>query len=108
MAGLKLSELVSGVRTIPVPFGQHTITVSYLLSQRTPEANAEIDAVFGSVTSVICKLVDSWDLVDDDENPIPIDEDHVVKVPVPVLRKIITEIYGDSGLGEVVSSSDAG
>lgn len=106
MAGVTLSELVSGLRTINVPFGEHVLRVTYRLSERTPEANGRMN-VLAPATELIGQLVASWDLTDDSGSMIPLDEEHLAGVPVPLLRRIIAAIIGDDGLGEVASSSDA-
>jgi len=106
MAGVRLSEITSGLRTIKVPFGSLTISVTYRMSERTPaKVNEEFSLV---VIDNLVRWVDSWDIVDDDDQPVPITEEGLSQVPYPVLKAIFHHVAQDNGLGEAASSSDAG
>lgn len=103
--GVKLSELASGLRTVPVRFGSQTFTVTYRLAERLPGHTVLLT---DEVVPVVARLVESWSLVTDKGKPLPVDEDTLHRVPVPVLRAIFYAVVGDNGLGEAASSSDAG
>jgi hypothetical protein len=107
MGVVKLSELVSGERTIDVPFGGHDITVSYRLAERTHNKAMEYDLT-ETVADSIVRMVVSWSIVDDKGKPLPLDIKNVGKLPVPFLRSVYLRITGDNGLGEASSSSDDG
>jgi hypothetical protein len=107
MAEVKLSELVSGLRTIDVPFGGHDVTVTYRLSERTHERALEYDLT-ETVADAVVRIVAHWSIVDEDGAPLALDIEHVGKLPVPFLRAVYMRITGDNGLGEASSSSDAG
>jgi hypothetical protein len=106
----KLSDLL-GTRTIPISVLGHDLEVTYRLGERTPSANKDIDP-FESVVATMVRLVESWDLQGDDGRPVPITEEALDGVPVPVLRRICQEIFADGGgdvlLGEASSNSNAG
>lgn len=102
----KLSDLL-GMRTIDVDVMGHALVVTYRLGERTPSSNKSMDP-FESVVVTMVRLVESWDLLGDDSKPVPITEEALEQVPVPVLRRVLTEILGDSGLGEASSNSDGG
>lgn len=101
----KLSDLL-GLRTITVEVMGLPIEVTYRLSERTP-ATTSIDP-FESVVVTMVRLVESWDLVGDDDKSVPITEDALSGVPVPVLRRVLTEVLGDNGLGEASRASSGG
>lgn len=103
--GVKLSELLSDRRTIEVPFGGRTITVTYRLSERTPKATDELNPAAHVVAEMI-RLVVSWDIEDDKGKPVPITEKALQNVPTPVMRAIWNWIWADAGLGEAGSSSN--
>lgn len=98
----KLDDLL-GTRTLDVPFGTHTIQVTYRLSERVL---GKTDGDEG-IGPAIVRLVESWD-IEGPAGTLPVTEDTVNTVPVPVLRAIWRFVMGDDGLGEASSSSDAG
>ena len=104
--GVKLSELAAGERTVTVPFGGQTISVTYRLADRTPANSAVLWTE--PVSETVVRMVTAWDLTDDKGKALPITEKTTTKVPIPILRAIVTAILGDAGLGEAASSSDAG
>lgn len=103
--GVKLSEIVKGVRILKVPFGTETLTVGYKLGEMTGEKIGALN-IFDNLQEFIRRYVVEWDLVGGNGKPVPITKAQLAKVPVPLLRRIALSIFEDDGLGEVVSSSN--
>lgn len=95
--GVKLSELTAAKRTIPVGFGEHTLTVTYKLAERTGERNDEMQLT-DDIRDTIAALVAEWDLVGTNGKPVPLTRKGLDKVPVPLLRRIFVAIAGDNGI----------
>lgn len=108
--GIRLSEITSGTRPVAVTRGGVTINVVYKLAARTIEGLdgvAEDGESEYALARSLQRLLVSWDLEADDGTLIPITADSLDReVPAPWLRAILDDIYGDDGLGEVVSNSD--
>lgn len=101
----KLSDLL-GTVTIDVPIGEHTVTVTYRLAERTIDAGGNMGSE--NVAESAVRLVESWDLEADEGGMLPLTVEALRGVPIPVLARIVRAIVEDVGLGEASSSSDAG
>ena len=101
--GVRLADLVAGTRTVDATFGDTVIKVTYRMSERTMVAaeveDADVDHPW------LVRVIESWDIEDDEGTPIPVTLESVKQVPIPILNVIITAIYGDDGVGKVESNS---
>lgn len=101
--GIRLSEIRARLRTIPVKWGDESFNVTYRLGERTMGAGA------GDETTRLwlSRVLESWDILDDDGTPVPVTDETVADIPIPILNAVMAAIYGDDGVGEAESNSDA-
>lgn len=95
---MRLSDVTRERKDLAVPFGDLVLNVVYKPQFATPAllsefARASQDPLL--LAKDFCAMVDSWDLVDDEDHPIPVDEKHVANVPISVLQAVILAIGED-------------
>ena len=96
---MRLSELFSETKVLPVAIGDSELSVTYRPQAITPEmmdrmttaANAPGEAIVKTVVD----LVVAWDLTDDSSAPYPVTLDNVRKLPVSFLATITKAITED-------------
>lgn len=95
---MKISQATAEVKTCEAKFGEATLHFEYRpltytveemerMQEGTPRAGAIVDSML--------KLLVSWDLTDDDEQPIPLDEDALRKVPSHIFTGIMQAVGKD-------------
>lgn len=94
---VRLSELVAKTRTVEATAAGVTITVTYKLGERTLARMRDDESPWWS-------LIESWDITDDNDAPVPLSEEGIDSVPLLFLNAISRAIYGDDGVGEAESS----
>ena len=99
---IKLSELAAKVRHLTIDLGEgDKLTVSYkpnaltladeqqlVDAQGTPEATALI-------AERLCRLLVLWDVVGEDDTPLPITPETMATLPGAVLASVLTAIRED-------------
>lgn len=106
------AKLQESTRPVEVPFNGETLTVVYRLGQINADffrwyiAHAAED---GSLHETILRLVANWDLLGDDDQPLPVTAEVVAPLPSVFLRVIKDAIFEDAQPGKLRASiSSAG
>ena len=111
---MKLSEAKSDLKPLAVAFDSGAVlNVTYRTPEYTPYEMAKIVDTKNPdptrIIGMILKVVESWDLTDEAEKPIPLTPDGIGEnVGVGVLRKIMEAVGKDQQPGEADATSDAG
>jgi len=112
---VKLSEAKSDLKPLDVTFDSGAVLhIEYRSPEYTPFEMAKIvDKTNPDPTRIIGmiqKVVESWDLTDDNEVPIPLTVDGIGEnVGIGILRKVMEAIGADQmPSGEAPGASDAG
>jgi phosphoribosylaminoimidazole carboxylase (NCAIR synthetase) len=92
---MKLSDLLKKTRVITVEFGSESVNVEYLVHAITPAFLKDNPDVIEQVKRVVV----SWDVLDDEGNPLPPAE-IAEQLPVAFLGAVITAIIDDMRLGD--------
>ena len=91
---MELSSLVSGTAECTAKIGEGEINFSYEHGKMTLNYISQIDASFVSMAQVITDVVVSWDITVDDE-PLEINEENVLLLPLEWVNKIFDTIFDD-------------
>jgi hypothetical protein len=111
---VKLSEAKSDLKPLPVVFDSGAVlNITYRVPEYTPYELAKVvdksDPDPTRIIGMILKVVESWDLTDDDGQDIPLTVDGVGEnVGIGILRKIMDAIGKDQMPGEAGETSAAG
>jgi hypothetical protein len=106
---MKLSNVTSERKKLTCHFTERygdDLHLVYIPGMLTPEVEDELQESLeapGSgrfVCEFLAKLVEDWDLVDDDGTPIALDADGLRVVPIPFLGDVLAEIRKDMNPGE--------
>lgn len=98
---IRLSSLSTDRRTLKVPFGDDTLTLTYKPSaiNAVQEAREIADKAAGKVVlSQARSLVESllsWDLLDDDGEPLPLNEEIMGGLGLDVTNKLYSALIDD-------------
>lgn len=111
---MKLSEAKSDLKPLEVAFDSGAVlNIAYRTPEYTPYEMAKIvdrdnpDPI--KIIGMILKVVESWDLTDDDGQDIPLTTDGVGEnVGIGILRRIMEAIGKDQMPGEAGEASAAG
>lgn len=99
---IQLAQLKANLRTINVTYFDDNIVVTYRPSELTPvsssEIQARIDAGEGdnAVVETLCRVMVSWDVMEDKEKMLPITPQNLAQMPGPLLLAI-SEAIGEDG-----------
>lgn len=112
---MKLSEAKSDLKPLAITFQPSgaVLNVEYRVPEYTPfEMAALVDKTNpdpNRITAMVLKVIEKWDLTDDDDNPIPLTQEGVgANVGTHILRKIMEAVGKDQQPGEADATSDAG
>ena len=101
-----LSALIADRKTVSVPVGDDTLTVTFKPSFYTPSIEAEMQQAAASewksgllVTLLAGALVE-WDLLGPDGQPLPTDEATIASLPVGFLGTVLSAISAELGPGK--------
>lgn len=105
---MRLSQAVSPAEQITVPFVGAELHVKYRPMSYTPaeldKMQAEAAQTKGKVgdrlVDSMIRMIESWDLTDEDEVPIPIERDALREVPSNVYMAIMKVINQEQQAGE--------
>ncbi|MEZ0396837.1 MAG: hypothetical protein ABWK53_10470 [Anaerolineales bacterium] len=97
---IKLSDLTKQTRVIQVDVGaSEPLEIEYRVQAYTPEIEAEIAGAeqrpAGTLAHILSKLVVRWSLIDDNGEMYPLDNDHVMRLPLSFMLTIFTKIAED-------------
>lgn len=101
-----LKKLASNTATVQIPVGDDSLTVVYFPGRVTEQVYADLSLVAdltnrdvaanaGAINDVLIKLVKSWDLLDDDEQPLPLTMERLAEVPLGFRVEVIDAIFED-------------
>ncbi|AZF90301.1 MAG: hypothetical protein BPHS0_15 [Phage 5P_3] len=103
---LRLSSLKKSLRTITMEWDDNTLNVTYRLGEVTPERADRLAAMFeesraedrsnAEIWADILAVVESWDILGDDGNPLPVTAETLAQIPITILRGIAEEITEDA------------
>lgn len=97
---IRLSELTKETRKIQVHVGaSEPLEVEHRIQAYTPEIEAELTGAenrpAGTLAKILCRLVASWTLEDDDGDMYPLDEEHAARLPLPFMMAVFAAIAED-------------
>lgn len=95
---LRLSELAAERRDLAVPWGEHTLALTYRPGQVTPAMIDEADrrAGSGGVIWALTQCISAWDLLGDEDKPLPITETALRELPSRFIMTVFGAIVRDS------------
>ncbi|MBI4496315.1 MAG: hypothetical protein HY689_00215 [Chloroflexi bacterium] len=100
--GVRISQLKTGAtRTISIPVGGDTLTVTYLPETITPamedrmHAMAEDQRGAAILVEFVISCVTAWDLLGDDGEMLPIIREAMAPLPVSFLADVVRAIGQD-------------
>lgn len=106
---VRLSSFQNTIKTVAVDLGEGmTINVRYRLGEVTPgridyaqalvrgEVEGMDDATQGQAWTELVGMIEGWDLVDDEDNEMPVTVETVSAVPMPILNEILAAIMTDT------------
>lgn len=105
----KLDALTRDTDSVAIPFGSDTLTVQYRPGALTTEL---VEALQGAETATapaaavlepLARLLVSWDLLDDDERPIPTTVQGLRGVPLSILARVAEAVA--SALAQPVTAA---
>ena len=112
---MRVNEAAAAAKPLDVVFdGGAVLHITYRPADYTPNEAAELteDAVKKDprrMSGMAVRMVESWDLTDNDDNPIPITADAIsANVHLTILAKVMTAIQKDQMPGEAPATSPAG
>ncbi len=107
---IKLSQLRSKTKTIPVLFDGESVLVSYRLNAVTPEF---LDMISGplngeTVCHAIEQVIDDWDVLDEAGQHLPATYAVMRSLPLVFLQIVMEAISDDVKPGEAIGASSDG
>ena len=97
-----LAEFRQDTKRITVTIGAHQLTVTYRQHAYTPEIEEafatarELQRQSHALFWLARELIVEWDLLDDDRRPLPLDPEHLRKVPLDIFEAIFAAIRQDT------------
>jgi hypothetical protein len=112
---MRLSKVLQEETTIQVPVGDEKVEVRYRPGAFTPALQDELDELGSGTASRVgrrfceslCKVLASWDLEEDNGEPVPLDPDRLTELPAQFLAKLLEVVAEDMRPGEAQGSSGA-
>ena len=98
---LRMAHVVKNQRTLTVPFDEGELNVIYKPNTVTVRLERQWTGIEGAkeaidaAVDVILTLVDSWDLLGEDDQPVPLTRDALEEVPGVILNRIVQSIMAD-------------
>lgn len=107
-----LSQLTPDRARLTVPFGSSALKVAYRPYAVTPRLQRQVAAaqrdqdLDAGLLLPFCRIVESWDLTDDDGSLVPIEPASLEDVPARVLLAVLLAI-GEDMAPNLASGSDS-
>jgi len=97
---IRISDLARETRKITINIGlSEPLEIEYRVMAYTPDLEDIIlgtqDRPAAALAHILNHLVVSWNLVDDDDKPYMLDDEHMRKLPLPVMLRIFQAIAED-------------
>lgn len=98
---MRLSELTAATRTIAVSYLTYTLNVTYRPGVMTPDEDDRIQAARETNTAtdalidLMSRLLAAWDVVDDDDKPLPVTPALLRSMPSGLLLAIMAAVQAD-------------
>lgn len=111
---MRLSEAASPAKPLDVKFGEGAVLhITYRVPEYTPNQAAKlVDEASKDprrMADMACRVVESWDLTDDEDQPIELTAEAVAdKVTIGVLSTIMKAVNEDQMPGEADATSNDG
>lgn len=99
---MRLSQLLSEERTLPIEMDGDILTITYNPSAYTAEAedryigNRETQRNIGALAEALTALLISWDLTDDEGETVALDRDTLRTLPGKFLNDVMEAINEDA------------
>jgi len=98
---IRLADLRKETRSITFEFLGETVHVAYSPGAFTPELEAEANAAepghqLGALAKMFARILASWDVMDDDGQPLPITLDTLMVMPAKFLGAIMKALQDDT------------
>lgn len=104
---MKLSTVKSERKKLTANFDDlGDLHITYVPGMLTPEVEDELQEALeqpGSgkfVCEFASRLIEEWDLLDDDDVPIPLTAEGLKQVPIPFMGDVLAKIREDMNPGE--------
>lgn len=115
MAGVKLTALLEETQSIDVPIGGATVHLTYRVLWDAQLPEDYFDSFKGRpmreyFADFLARLLTNWDLVDDQEQPLPISYEPIrdSAMPTRLLQAFSDAITGSAVSGKVSSNGSNG
>lgn len=98
---ISLSALTADRRTVTIPFGDDVLTVVYrpsainAIQEARELEDREKGQVLRSQARSLAEVIASWDVVDEEGQPLPVSEDVLAALGIDVASKINRAILDD-------------
>lgn len=103
---LTLAKIAANTATVTLAVGEDTATIVYFPGRVTEKAIAvlnsfssmdetNLQAGFRAFNAELVKLIQSWDVLEDDGTMFPLDADRLSELPVTFRVQVLSAILGD-------------
>lgn len=94
---IKMSNVRNDKRTVKAIYYGEECEVTYKPSEWTPAVQDEIRDAENTdqMCATICSMVTAWDILGEDDQPVPLDVEHVRQLPQPLLLAVVTACQED-------------
>lgn len=97
---MRLADLQKNERKLEVEFAGETLHITYRPAEVTPAFWDEFSEAKKPAVWALSKVGVSWDLLDDNAQPLALTEQELIKLPTPFLRTVLQAILEDVNVGE--------
>jgi len=117
---ITLSQIAKNTATFTMPYGNDggTVEITYYPSRLTEKTYADakilsdptqndLDENFTAINDVLCQLMKSWDVMDDDGTPFPIDKEQLKRLPWEFRLTVFYAIIADMKPKNVTASTSS-
>ena len=99
---IRAKDLLKATRKIEVEFQGQTLAVEYRVNAVTPAFFAEVEGWSDKdvLQRGVCAVVQSWDLLDENDQALPVTMETTEGLPVEFLRKVQEAVMADMRGGD--------
>lgn len=96
-----LAHLIADTRTLSIPVGDDTLTVTYRPSGLTPATEGKLhelasaERAGGMLVTFLLDMLTGWDLLGEDGAPLPITDEVLSRLPLTFLARLVEALSGD-------------
>lgn len=98
---IKLHEIQAETRSIDVEYLGHDLRIDYRPGMVTPEYESRLNAAMqanrpsAGLAEELARIVSGWDVLDEDDKPLPVNGENMAIMPMGLLRVIVEGIAAD-------------